>query len=107
MVERKDVEAALAARHELGPEYEPAVIDAFLAKVERELAHRKPQEPPRMDLRLPLGSFGLGIGATAVALSNAHGIGGIIVAIVAWGAIGIVNVVYAMFSIANRFIPRG
>lgn len=98
MIERRDVEAALAAREELGPEYEPQVIEAFLEKIERRLdARRAPEPPPPAAHRgavtpLILGSIGLGIPVTAVALSNAPGAGGIVVAIVAWIAIAAANV---------------
>jgi hypothetical protein len=33
-IDRQDLDAALAARRELGEEMEPAVLDSFLAKVE-------------------------------------------------------------------------
>jgi hypothetical protein len=41
-----------------------------------------------------LGSVGLGIPVTAVALSNSPGAGGVIVASVAWIAIAVANVAY-------------
>ena len=100
MVERKDVEAALEARRELGKEYEPEIVDALVEKIEKRLDERlrERREPaPRQhydELRLALGSIGLGIGATAVA--NGMGSAGILVAIVAWIAIAIVNVAYAL-----------
>jgi hypothetical protein len=98
MVERKDVEAALAARRELGQEYEADIVDAMVEKIEKRLeerlAERSPVAPRRhVDPRIPLGSIGLGIGATAVA--NGMGGAGIAVAIVAWIAIALVNLVYA------------
>jgi hypothetical protein len=37
---RKDLRAAVAARQELGPEYEAEVIDSFLAKLDERDAHR-------------------------------------------------------------------
>lgn len=97
MIERKDVEAALEARRELGEEYEPEIIDAFLEKVEQRLdtrlRERRPGAPEHQGAVTPLilGSIGLGIPVTAVALSNAPGAGGIIVAIVAWIAIAVAN----------------
>src|SRR5260221_7592758 len=95
MVERKDVEAALEARHELGKEYEPEIVDAFLEKVERRLderlRERRPAAPGHQGAVTPLilGSIGLGIPVTAVALSNAPGAGGIAGAIVAWIGIAV------------------
>jgi hypothetical protein len=110
MVERKDVEAALQARHELGPEYEPQIIDAMVDRFERRLEERlrelRPEVPQRVDLRLPLASIALGIPITAVALSNAPGVGGIVVAIVAWIAIAVVNLVATLAGFARWFIPR-
>jgi hypothetical protein len=101
VVERKDVEAALAARRELGAEYEPEIVDQLVEKIERRLderaAGRRSQAAPRhhyYDMRVVLGSIGLGIGATAV--SNGMGSAGIAVAIVAWIAIAVVNIVYAL-----------
>ena len=89
-MERKDVEAALEARKELGPGYDH-VVDALLAKLEE----RRPAERPHLDLRLPLGSIALGVGATAVATSDAGGAGGVAIALMAWLAIALVNLAYA------------
>jgi hypothetical protein len=96
MIERKDVEAALEARRELGREYEPELIDAFLEKVERRLPARadRPEPHPGAITPLLLGSIALGIPITAVSLD--HG-GGIAVAIVAWAAIGLSNIAVAFF----------
>jgi hypothetical protein len=96
VVERKDVEAALEARRELGREYEPEVIDAFLEKIDRRLEERPKPGPPEHHAITPLvlGSIALGIPVTAIALG--HGGGGIAVAIVAWIAIAIANLA-AMF----------
>jgi hypothetical protein len=99
VVERQDVEAALRARHELGPEYEPEILDALVDKIERRLDERQrqlapPPSPPRhdLDLRLVLGSFGFGIAATAIATGNGQGW----VAVIAWIAIVVVNVAYML-----------
>jgi hypothetical protein len=37
-VRRDELESAIAARRELGPEYEDEILDAFLTKIERRLA---------------------------------------------------------------------
>jgi hypothetical protein len=97
VVERKDVEAALEARRELGREYEPELIDAFLEKIERRLPARPERTEPHPGAITPLllGSIALGIPVTAVSLG--HGAGGIAVAIVAWAAIGISNFAVAFF----------
>jgi hypothetical protein len=98
--EREEVHAALEARRELGPEYEPQIIDSFLEKIEHRLAERrhrpahqpKPPQPP--GLVVPLATVGMGIAVTG-ASAGIHP-GGFIVAIIAWLAIAIVNVAYAM-----------
>jgi hypothetical protein len=100
-VDRHDLETALEARRELGPEYEPQVVDSFLERIERRLDERvgaqRPSERRPIPLLLPLGSLGIGIGATGAALGPTNGgAGGIIVAIIAWLAIAIVNVAYAL-----------
>jgi hypothetical protein len=98
MVERKDVEAALAARHELGRAYEPEIVDSMLEKIERRLAER-PLAPAREYRHrgsftpLALGSIGAGVGATAIATIHHQGW----VAVVAWIAIVLVN-----FAVAFR-----
>jgi hypothetical protein len=101
MIDRKDVEAALEARRELGVAYEPDIVDALVEKIEKRLDERlgeRRQPAPQLQyfsMRLALGSIALGIGATAVA--NGMGVAaGIVVAIVAWIAIAIINVAYAL-----------
>jgi hypothetical protein len=103
-VDRRDVETALEARRELGPEYERHVIDSFVDRIERRVderlreTNRPAADGPRpIPLLLPLGSLGLGIGATGAALGPTNGgAGGIAVAIIAWLAIALVNVAYAL-----------
>jgi hypothetical protein len=100
MIERRDVEAALEARRELGREYEPEIVDAMVDRIEKRLDDRLRERERRLPVRhehhgsvtpLVLGSIALGIPVTAVALGNAHGVGGILVAIVAWIAIAVAN----------------
>lgn len=111
VVERQDIEAALEARRELGPEYEPQIIDAIVERIEKRLDerldHQGAPERRRSDLRLPIGSIALGIPVTAVALSDARGVGGIVVAVVAWIAIAAVNVAAALAHVVGSFAaPR-
>ena len=97
MVERKDVEAALEARRELGREYEPEIVEAFLEKIEQRLDKLpRPTLPTRRHRSgsitpLALGSIGMGVGSTAIAASHHQGW----LAVVAWIAIVIVNVAYS------------
>jgi hypothetical protein len=41
-VPRQELETAIAARRELGPEYEDEILDTFLAKVDQRLARGGP-----------------------------------------------------------------
>jgi hypothetical protein len=98
VVERKDVEAALEARRELGPEYEADIVDALAEKIEKRLAERvqgrSPAPPPAHRgaiTPLALGSLGCGVAATAIATGNDAAW----VAVIAWIAIAIVNVAVA------------
>jgi Flp pilus assembly protein TadB len=97
---RRELEAAIAARHELGDELEPHVLDSFLAQIEqridarvdKQLAHKRIRDRGRKEgsFVLALVSLGCGIPITAIALSN----GGIAALIVVWAAIVLVNVAY-------------
>jgi hypothetical protein len=96
----KELEATVAARRELGPEHDDELIAGFLQRIEHRLERQTPPPPPPPRHTGPitplvLGSIGLGIPVTAVALSNAPGIGGEIVAGIAWVAIGIANIAIA------------
>ena len=96
MVERKDVEAALEARRELGREYEPEIVEAFLERIEQRLERQPGSAPARPAPRgsitpLALGSLGLGVGATAIAASH----GAAWLAVVAWLAIAVVNIAWS------------
>ena len=94
MVERRDVEAALEARRELGREYEPEIVEAFLAKIEHRLDTRPTRAEPKRHgsiTPLALGSIGLGVGATAIATSH-HAAW---LAVIAWVAIAVINIAYS------------
>jgi hypothetical protein len=97
VVERKDVEAALEARRELGREYEPEIVDAFLEKIENRLAKLPaPAVPARRGSVTPLalGSMALGVGATAIATSH-HSAW---LAVIVWIAIAVINIAYSRRS---------
>jgi hypothetical protein len=98
-ITRDDVESAVAARQELGAEMEPAVVDAFLDKVERavearaaadeaERKHRGGSSGDGTSFALAIVSLGTGIPITAIA-ADAGGVQGMIVA---WAGIVGVNV---------------
>ena len=101
---RDELEAAVAARTELGREHEPEVIDSFLDRIEQQIDARvdeklardryAPQRrgggPDWAAALLGISSLGIGIGATGAATSQGQGW----VAAVAWFAIILVNALY-------------
>ena len=97
---REELEAAVAARKELGREREPEIVEAFLARVEKQIDARVDERLARRHHRgggpdwaaaiLGMASLGIGIGATGAATSQGQGW----VAAVAWLAIVVVNLLY-------------
>jgi len=87
-ISREDVESAVGARRELGDDLEPAVVDAFLDRVERaidtrvetQLAESRSRRGRRSNenqrFALAIVSLGTGIPITAIA-AEAGGITGI------------------------------
>jgi hypothetical protein len=77
--DREELQAVLAARAELGQEYEPALVDSFLERVEQQLQLR-PRSVGRREHRmvtpLILGSLGLAIPLLGIA-GAAAGLAGI------------------------------
>jgi hypothetical protein len=67
-VERRDVEAAVRARKELGSGYEDEIVDSLLAKLDQRLEERRPLRIERRGQITPLalGLAGCGVGATAI-----------------------------------------
>ena len=113
---RDELEAALRARLELDRALEPQVIDTFLDRIERAIdvrvdaridarvaarvkaeVEQRPRTPGPSagSVILALGSMGCGIGATGAG-TGMGGVEGFLVAIVAWIAIGLINVAYAV-----------
>lgn len=82
MSEREELQAALDARRELGPEYEPQIIDAFLERIESRVEERAKTSPARRDRAhhsatpMVLGSLGLAIPLLGIAGGTA-GLGGV------------------------------
>ncbi|GAA0394446.1 hypothetical protein GCM10009530_52390 [Microbispora corallina] len=102
---REDLRAVIAARRDLGPDYEDALVDSFLDKLDVEIAARVRGEvaahlqqqgprPPRKDaaVAVALGSLGIGVPLTAIAAGTAHGAG----MLLAWCGIVGVNLAYAL-----------
>jgi hypothetical protein len=72
-VRTEEVRAALAARRELGEEMEPAVVDAFVARIESRLADRAEADERALKRRrdyqkeMVLGSMGISVPLLAIA----------------------------------------
>lgn len=108
---RSDLEATLAARRELGEDYDAALSRSFLEKLDRDvdarvraaLASRDSERAAPVVYRrrrggtgLAIGSIALGIPVSAILSSNLHGVDGLVGVVVAWGAIAAINVVHAI-----------
>ena len=92
----EELHAAVAARKELGPEMEPAVIDAFVERIERriadragagELAHMRKREHQK---EMVLGSMAISIPLLAIA-AVFTGLPGVIAVCLALAVIAIVT----------------
>jgi hypothetical protein len=90
MTEQEELRAVVAARRELGPEYEPELIDSFLERVEHRLDQRHRGKAARRDKEhhaitpIVLGSLGMSIPLMAIAgaAAGAFGVAMVCVAIV-------------------------
>jgi hypothetical protein len=95
IVPREEARAALAARRELGEDFDDALVETFARRVEERLRHGAPanrtESERGMVLALALVSIGCGIPITAIAISGA-GLAGLAVA---WAGIVLLNVFFA------------
>jgi len=108
-VERRDIEALLAARQELGPTYDAALVESFADRVEQALdekvgstvdrrRHREQMERRQMIFQFVLGAASM---VAAIPISITLGVtGNYFALLVAW--IGIVAVNIAHASIGRR-----
>jgi hypothetical protein len=101
-ITREDVTSMVEARRELGEDMEPALIDAFLDRVEAAAEVRAAEKRPSAQawndgrgeqLALSIISLGTGIPITAIAAEQ----GGIVGMLVVWAGIVGVN-----FSFSRR-----
>ena len=73
VVTKDELRSVLAARTELGAEMEPAVVDAFVARIEARLADRDQESAQALKLRrdhqkeMVLGSMAISIPLLAIA----------------------------------------
>jgi hypothetical protein len=91
---REEIRAAIQARTELGPDMEPAVIDAFVERIERRLAERATDSERALKRKrdhqkeMVLGGMGISVPLMAIAAVFA-GLAGVIVVCVALVAIAV------------------
>jgi hypothetical protein len=93
---REEVRAALQARSELGLEMEPAVVDAFVERIEQRIADRANESERALKRRqdhqkeMVLGAMGISVPLLAIA-AVFTGLAGVIVVCVALAVIAIVS----------------
>lgn len=103
-----EIAAALAARRELGPEYEDAIAASLAERVEREIARRvdaapvAPGKPARARAEssandgrwIATASLIAGIPVTGIVAGTSHG--NVFALAVVWGGIALVNMAHAL-----------
>ena len=95
-VVKDELASAIEARRELGDEMEPAIIDAFVARIEQRLADRAELSESALQRKrdyqkeMVLGSMGIAVPLLALAAVFA-GLAGVIVVCVALVLIAVVS----------------
>jgi hypothetical protein len=95
-VVKEELEAAIEARKEMGAELEPAVIDAFVARIERRLKDRDIQDAHALKRKrdhqkeMVLGSMAISVPMFAIAAVFA-GLPGVLAVLVALVVIAVVS----------------
>src|SRR5689334_17258247 len=93
---RDELTASLAARRELGPDYDAAFIEALAERIETAAAARRPADDQKGERAAALAvlcvSLGVSIPTSAIAV-GASGLPGLVVV---WAAICVINVAYAL-----------
>jgi hypothetical protein len=93
---RDELQAAIGARKELGAELEPAVIDAFVERIERRLGERGTAGENELKRKrahqkeMVLGAMGISIPLLAIA-AIFTGLAGVIVVMAALAVIAVVS----------------
>jgi len=92
---RPEVRAAVAARTELGHDYDDALADSLLERLEAQARQRSAAVVQDVvTVVIALGSIGLGV-VFALVAHQLGDLGGTVATIVAWIAIAVVNVAHA------------
>ena len=93
---KDEIRAALAARQELGDEMEPMLVDAFVERIERQLAARAGESAGALKRKrehqkeMVLGAMGISVPLMAIA-AVFGGLPGIVAVCVALAVIAIVS----------------
>jgi hypothetical protein len=111
---RQDMRATIEARRDLGPDYEAALVESFVERLDESIARRvraemhatgaRPYPPPppykggNGSIPIALGSMGLGIPLTAIASESAGAPGLLLV----WGGIVAINFAHAISRLRGR-----
>jgi hypothetical protein len=96
VIEREELAAAVEARKELGAEMEPAVIDAFVERIERRLADRAGASERALKQKrdhqkeMVLGAMGISVPLLAIA-AVFTGLPGVVAICLALAVIAIVT----------------
>ena len=96
LVPRDELQAAISARKELGDDMEPALVDAFVERIEKRIAERQGESEQSLRRKrehqkeMVLGSIALSIPLFAMA-AIFTGLAGVIVVCAALGVIAIVT----------------
>jgi hypothetical protein len=92
----EELEAAIAARTEMGAEMEPAVVEAFVARIERRLRERADRDEQALKRRrdhekeMVLGSMAISVPLFALA-AVFTGLAGVVAVLVALVLIAVVS----------------
>jgi hypothetical protein len=93
-ISREEVDAAIAARRELGDELEPAVVDAFVERIEQRIATRRSESEQALWMKrnhqkeMILGGMGISIPLMLIA-AVFIGLAGVIAVCLALVALGV------------------
>jgi hypothetical protein len=96
IVPKDELRAAIAAREELGADMEPAVVDAFVERIERQLAERAGEREQSLRRKrehqkeMVLGAMGISVPLFAIA-AIFTGIAGVIVVCAALAVIAVAS----------------
>jgi hypothetical protein len=97
---RDELRSAIQARLELGPEYEPAIVDGFLERVDARIGAHVNQlvEEQERAANRASGHFWVAIGSliAAVPLSGIASESGIAGLLAVWTMLAIINVAFAL-----------